>query len=180
MTSLFIDISHRQHESLSHEGLVVQVGELGLVGIDLVRTVHSRARIISLAHSGSIAFGYTALWIHTGNQAGMVRTKLETSLPDSQCVKRKKYSEKDLQKIGSIMVTTPERTLLDLLLHNTADALANVYSLVRAGCDLDAVARRAGELESLHGIGQARIIARQLPASVDTRRSDSRFDPTTR
>ncbi|MDP9800057.1 hypothetical protein J2S49_000133 [Arcanobacterium wilhelmae] len=180
MVELFMDIPKRQRQCFENEGLVVQVGNLGLVGSDLVATRTDRARIVALAYGGNIAIRHTALWIYTGNVTPNFHEHVETIGAHSDIAKRRKYAPSDLVTIGSLLVTTPERTLIDLLLDDVPCALANIHSLVRAGCDLTAAARRAGQIEGIHGIARVRTIARQLPASVVTRRSDSRFDPTTR
>lgn len=156
------DLSARHEiQSLIHERLVVQVGG-NYIGADLCQDAPSRARIVSLGHPSKIAVGTCALWIHTGEVRGTAAEQLSVVVPNTPSTERRQYLESDLVTYGNLRVTTPERTVIDLLLDDIEKGIECALILFAQGVDPRAVARRAHTLTHLHGLRDVRTLLDQL------------------
>ncbi|QOR48564.1 hypothetical protein INS90_04730 [Trueperella pecoris] len=146
-----------RHEarSLVREGLMIDIGGIGYIGVDLCRTAADRARLLALSTPGMVFVRETALFIHTGWHTPYLQDGIDTLAKDV-------LPAGDVVIVGSQLVTSLERTAIDLLTAREDKGIELLCLLVRAGTSVDRIAKRAQELR-IHGIVRVREILRQLP-----------------
>ncbi|VEI12474.1 hypothetical protein [Trueperella bialowiezensis] len=141
--------------ALLHERLMVEIGGIGLVGVDLCHSSTMRGGIIAMRHRDKIVRAEAALWIHTGLTSVRLANTVDVM---------KKADPVDVVTIGGQQLTSLERTALDLLIKDPESGIGYMGVLIRAGARLEKIKERAHAL-SLAGILRARSILNQLPAN---------------
>ncbi len=138
---------------LAREGLMVDIGGVGLVGVDLCRSPAARGRILSLKVPTKILHSESALWVHTGLHTPALSQGLNVS---------REITPGDVVVIGGLKITSLERTALDLLIRDEESGIEYMCALIRAGTSVDKIYALATE-RSLSGIVHVRTILKQLP-----------------
>ena len=134
-----------------------------------------RAQVISfLTEPGDVASGPTALWIYTGLVTAPFQRGLELSRNDarrSRGAQRLFINSSDINEIGGMLLTTPERTAIDLLIKDLASGTEYMMALIRAGADLTKIRnytyrsiRRRGLPQVRDFLDQFQRVYESLPA----------------
>lgn len=141
---------------LVREGLMVELGTIGFVGVDLCRSPADRGRILAMQYSDKVLHRESALWVHTGFHTSVLTTRIDVA---------RDVPAADVVVIGGQQTTTLERTALDLLINRENHAVQYMCELVRAGTSVDAIEKLANQ-RSLGGVVGARSILKQLPRDL--------------
>ncbi|MCM3906555.1 MULTISPECIES: hypothetical protein [Trueperella] len=148
---------HHEARTLAGAGLMIDIGDIGYVGVDLCKTPESRAQLLAMRKPGKAFVRESALFIHTGWHTPQLQEQVDavpaSSMPGT-----------DLTEVGGKFVTTLERTAIDLMA-NREDSVELLCLLVRAGTSVAAIEQRAYQL-STHGITRVREILTQLPREL--------------
>lgn len=145
---------------LAREGLMVELGTIGFVGIDLTRSPADRGRILAMQYSDGVLHRESALWVHTGLHTPPLAKQIDIA---------REVPREDLVVIGGQQVTSLERTALDLLIHREDHAIEYICALVRAGTSVGDIEKLATR-RSLGRIVRARAILSQLPRDLGVAR----------
>lgn len=140
------------------DGLMVELGTVGFVGVDLCRSPAERGSVLAMKYSEKILDREAALWIHTGLHTLPLTRKI--SVARSICAD-------DVVVRGGQKLTNIERTAIDLLIDGEEHGIEYLCALIRAGSNVAAVERLARQ-RSLAGIVRVRKILRQLPRNLGT------------
>ncbi|MCI7305009.1 MAG: hypothetical protein MR522_01895 [Trueperella sp.] len=144
--------------TLAGAGLMIDIGEIGYVGVDLCKTATSRARLLAMRKPGKVFVRESALFVHTGWHTPQLQTRVDAVAPAA-------IAGTDLADVGGQLVTTLERTAIDLMISHEDAGVELLCLLVRAGTCVQAIERRAYQLQ-LHGIARVREILTQLPRDL--------------
>ncbi|MFP7696062.1 hypothetical protein [Trueperella sp. LYQ143] len=145
--------------TLVSEGLMIEVGDIGYVGVDLCRTPAGRARLLALRLPGAIFIRDSALWIHTGWHTSSFATGQHVAHTAST------LRADEIITVGGQQVTCLERTAIDLLIHDEESGLGYLCLLIRAGARLSDVTQHAEQIH-IHGIRRVRRLLNQLPPDL--------------
>ena len=151
------------------DGDVVELGE-GYAPADLVETAALRAASLAPligAITGAAFAGMSAAWIHGAGDAppevhevqSATGRRLRAPAGRRLIVHDPVLETIDLQHLGGVPVTTPERTLIDLLRWPTTRLRRHDWARLLAQADPSLLQRTAIRLSSVHhGPGYQRIV----------------------
>ncbi|WP_406714375.1 hypothetical protein QEU98_08455 [Trueperella pyogenes] len=150
--------THHMARALANDGLMIDIGDIGYVGIDLCRTPEDRARLLALRLPQRVFVRESALFIYTGWHTPELQDHLDSLAPES-------VPGTDLAEVGGQLVTTLERTAIDLMVSREEQGIELLCLLIRAGTNVAQIERRARHLH-IHGIVRVREILSQLPRGL--------------
>ncbi len=111
----------------------------------------------------------TALWIYTGYYCKTTFLPLRLAnihANASSSVKRRRYSTTEVQNIAGSIITTPERTALDLLLADIPSGIGYLCKLLRSGADFSQVLQQAQNLRGVKSSAQVVNVLQQIRTSI--------------
>jgi hypothetical protein len=142
------------------DGHVVELGE-GYIPADLVEGPALRARAVAtLIPVGAAASGPTAAWVHAGGAPPPARHHVSRTTAQRQRLDvdlRVTFHDRRIQPselclLGGVPVTTPVRSMVDLLLGARRSPEFLWWLRLLADALPDAVEQAAQEIESLHRV----------------------------
>ncbi|WP_216381616.1 hypothetical protein [Arcanobacterium phocae] len=164
-----------QCEVLSNEGCLTQLANIGWVACDQMSTVAQRIGILHAIYGPDIIVSHVgAYWVHTGKTTTELSRSLHVYRTGKQRrgkLPKKRFPEQDLVTIKSVMVTSLERTAVDLLQHDLATGIEALLNLLRQGASYETIVCRAHHLQRVPGMKRVRELLCQLPPDIINRAS---------
>ncbi|MEE6281108.1 hypothetical protein [Georgenia sp. MJ170] len=127
------------------DGLLQPTTDGGLAAADLLASPDGRATALSGSMPpGTVVARLSAVWIHTGRhrpeRLALLVAPTEPRGHHHGSIHRQRYDPADVTHIGTVPVTTPLRTAVDLLCFDSAPrAGPAVGALIRGGLDPAAI-----------------------------------------
>ncbi|MFK4850603.1 hypothetical protein ACI3KT_03130 [Microbacterium sp. ZW T6_19] len=154
------------------DGHVVELGE-GYIPADLVEGAALRAQAIaSLIPAGTAASGPTAAWVHAGGAPPPARhhvsrtsaQRLRIDVDRRVTFHDRRVEPAEVSLLSSVRVTTPARTMTDLLLGTRRGPDFLIWARLLADALPTAVEQAEQEIESLHRVPGRRQALEALAA----------------
>ncbi|WP_297566493.1 hypothetical protein [uncultured Arcanobacterium sp.] len=143
-----------------------------------------RGYIISrLTTEGDIAGMHSAFWIHTGISTPALARELNISRQDEKRRRpqsRRRFPAAHIERIGGQLLTTKERTAIDLLRVDLIAGSEKISALLEAGSSLEAIYACSKEIRGATGIRQARKAVAQFIESGVYKNLESKSDSRTK